>query len=360
MSAPLRFHPLRVSAVEPETDDSVALTLDVPASLADEFAYVPGQHVTVRALIDGEDVRRSYSICADAASGVLRVGIKRIPDGRFSTYATTRLRAGDELEVMPPVGEFTHDPGAAGEFVAIAAGSGITPVLSMIASNLEAQPTASWTLLYGNRAARSVMFLEDLEHLKDRHMGRFRMVHVFSRETHQVPLFEGRLDRPKIESILATLVDATAVDGWYLCGPLGMVEDARSVLTEAGVLPESVHSELFFDERVEYVPAEDASREGLSTVTVTLGGRTSVVYVDPNGPSILDYARTIRTEVPFACKGGMCATCKAIVIEGEVTMDKNYALTAEESAAGFVLTCQSHPVSPEVAISYDTHGGIGR
>ncbi len=360
MRPALRFHPLRVAEVVPQTDDSVAITFEVPSDLNVEFAYTPGQHVTIRKTIDGDDIRRSYSICADVATGVLRVGIKQIPDGKFSTFATTRLAAGDELDVMPPVGEFTHDPAAPGRFVAIAAGSGITPVLSMITSSLEAQDGASWTLLYGNRAARSIMFLEELERLKDRHMGRFRIIHVLSREPNQVPLFAGRIDRDKLEKVLDTLVDASSIDGWYLCGPLGMVEDGRSVLEEAGVDAAAVHFELFFDERVEYVPVAGGPREGLSTVTITLDGRSSVVYVDPEGPSILEYARTARSEVPFACKGGMCATCKAVVTDGEVTMEKNYALTADEQAAGFILTCQSHPVSAEVSVSYDTHGGIGR
>lgn len=356
----LQFHELRVGEISEQTDDSVAITFDVPDDLKHAFGYAPGQHVTVRAMIDGEDVRRSYSICADVASGALRVGIKRIPDGKFSTFATTALAEGDVLEVMPPVGEFTHDPMAVGRFVAVAAGSGITPVLSMITSSLEAQPEASWTLLYGNRTARSIMFLEELEGLKDRHTTRFQMVNVLSREPNVVPLFEGRLDRSKLDSILRTLVDASLVDGWYLCGPLGMVEDAQAACVSAGVAEDRIHTELFFDERVEYVPPADAGAEGLSTVTVTLDGRSSVVYVDPDGPSILDYARTVRSEVPFACKGGMCATCKAVVVEGEVRMEKNYALTDEERAAGFVLTCQSHPVSDEVVVSYDTHGGIGR
>lgn len=356
----LSFHTLRVAEVAPLTEEAVAVTFDVPDDLRSRFTWIPGQHVTVRSTIDGEDVRRSYSICTDAAGGRLRIGVKRIPDGRFSTYATTKLAPGDHLDVMPPVGEFTHDPARAGRFVALAAGSGITPVLSMIATSLSVQPAASWTLLYGNRSAKSIMFLEDLEQLKDRFLGRFRMLHVLSREPNEVPLFEGRLDGPKVESILGTLVDVSTVDQWYLCGPLGMIEDVRAVLAGAGVPSEDVHTELFFDERVEYVPVEGAPREGLATVTVTLGGRSSVVYVDPAGPSILDYARTVRSEVPFACKGGMCATCKAVVVEGEVVMDKNYALTDEERKAGFVLTCQSHPSSGTVSLTYDTHGGIGR
>lgn len=356
----LKFHRLQVADVSAQTDDSVAVTLDVPEELGSAFGFLPGQHVTVRRLLDGEDVRRSYSICTDSNSGVLRVGIRRIEGGRFSTFATTRLEVGEELEVMPPVGEFTHEPDRPGRFVAIAAGSGITPILSMITSSLEVSPDASWTLLYGNRTSRSIMFLEELENLKDRHLDRFRMIHVLSREPNVIPLFEGRLDRAKLESILSSLVDVRSVDAWYLCGPLGMVEDVRSVLDRSGVEPEAVRFELFFDERVEKIATGNQPRDGFAEVTITLDGRSSVVYVDPGGPSILEYARTVRSEVPFACKGGMCATCKAVVTVGEVRMDKNYALTAEEQAAGFILTCQSHPVTSEVAVSYDTHGGVGR
>jgi ring-1,2-phenylacetyl-CoA epoxidase subunit PaaE len=360
MDAPLRFHELRVASVDHLTEDAVGITLDVPPGLADSFTWTPGQHLTVRAVLDGEDVRRSYSICADAAGGDLRIGVKRIPGGAFSTYATTGLRVGDVLEVMPPVGEFTHDPSALGRFVAVAAGSGITPVLSMVATSLAASDDAEWTLLYGNRTSRSIMFLEELEALKDRFTSRFQMVHVLSREPHEVPLFEGRIDADKLASILGTLIDPASVDGWYLCGPLGMVEDASRVLADAGVPDDLVHAELFFDERIESIPTVAEDAEGLATVTITLDGRSSVVRVDPEGPSILDHARTVRAEVPFACKGGMCATCKAVVTDGEVRMDKNYALTSEERSAGYVLTCQAHPVTDEVALSYDTHGGIGR
>ncbi|NND85298.1 MAG: phenylacetic acid degradation protein, partial [Acidimicrobiia bacterium] len=217
----LRFHELTVAAIDPLTDDAVGITLDVPPDLADSFRWTPGQHVTVRAEIGGEDIRRSYSICADASGGDLRIGVKRIPGGAFSTFATTDLSAGDRLDVMPPVGEFTHAPGQAGHFVAIAAGSGITPVLSMIATSLGSSDDVQWTLLYGNRSSRSIMFLEELEALKDRFTARFQMLHVLSREPHQVPLFQGRIDAGKLRSLLGTLIDPTTIEGWYLCGPLG-------------------------------------------------------------------------------------------------------------------------------------------
>jgi ring-1,2-phenylacetyl-CoA epoxidase subunit PaaE len=358
----VEFHPLAVS-VRPETADSVVVTLGVPDALRETFRHVPGQHVVLRAWLDGEDVRRSYSICTSPDDGALRVGIKRIAGGAFSTYATSELADGDVLEVMPPIGEFCHrpNPGASGHYVALAAGSGITPVLSILTSILEVERSSHCTLVYGNRYARSIMFLEELEALKDRFCDRFQLIHVLSREPHEIPLFEGRIDGDKLRLLAKTLIPVEAVDAWFCCGPLDMVETARATLGELGVDDSRIRYELFFDQRIEPVPDAPASGEGLASLTVTIDGRTSVVPVDPGGPSLLDYARTVRPEVPFACKGGMCATCKARVIEGEVTMAKNYALTEAEVADGFILSCQSHPAGGgDVAITYDVHGGLGR
>ncbi len=359
----VEFHPLTIADVKAETDDSVSITFDVPESLRAEFRHLPGQHVVVRAELDGDDVRRSYSICSPPGDPSLRIGVKRIPDGAFSTFATTRLAAGDVVDVMAPIGEFiaSCDPAAARRSVMIAAGSGITPILSMITTVLRDEPASEVTLVYGNRTSRSIMFLEELEALKNRYPDRFQVVHILSREPHQVPLFEGRVDAEKLRSLTSTLIDPGLVDDWYLCGPLDMIETITTELAELGVGPEAIHYELFYDQRIETVPDVTVPAAGLTEVTLTLDGRTSVVQVDPGGPPLLDYARTVRPEVPFACKGGMCATCKAVVIDGDVTMAKNYALTDGEVAAGFVLTCQAHPTGDRpVAISYDVHGGIGR
>ncbi|MDH3302743.1 MAG: phenylacetate-CoA oxygenase/reductase subunit PaaK [Acidimicrobiia bacterium] len=355
----VEFHRLKVVAVDTQTDESVAVTFDVPDDLQPLFRHTPGQHVVVRADIGGEDIRRTYSICS-APGDAVRVGVKRIPNGVFSTWATTELKPGDTLEVMAPIGEFLHDPAKPGRYVAIAAGSGITPILSMITAALEQQPSTEFTLIYGNRTSLSIMFLEELEDLKNRFPQRFQVVHILSREPHQVPLFQGRIDEDKLRSLAATLIEPDRVDGWYLCGPLDMVETAQATLGSLGVDEADVHYELFFDQRIEPVVEPEDDAEGIVTVYVTIDGRTSVVKADPNGPPLLDYARSVRAEVPFACKGGMCATCKAQVISGEVTMEKNYALTDDELAAGYVLTCQSHPVTDEVTLSYDVHGGVGR
>jgi len=352
----LRFHELRVTEVTPLTDESVTITFDVPPELADTFSYLPGQHVTIRQFINDQDIRRSYSICAPANSGKLRVGVKRLPGGVFSTHATGQLVAGDVLDVMPPVGEFTIDidPDRPRKAVAIAAGSGITPVLSLIATSLEMEAQATWTLLFGNRTANSVMFLDELEGLKDRFHPRFQLFHILSREGSDVPLLSGRIDEGKIRTIHDRLLGRQPVDGWYLCGPYDMVMMARHTLAELGVPDERVHDELFFAGPLDEakLPPEPPPGEGSVELTVILDGRAVDTRMSPE-TSILDAALRVRSELPFSCKGGMCATCKGRIEEGEVTMDKNYALVDSEVEKGYVLTCQSHPLTDRVVVRYD-------
>jgi len=354
--ADLRFHELRVTEVFPLTDDSVTVTFDVPPELRPSFDYIPGQHVTVRKFIDGEDVRRSYSICAPAGSGKLRVGVKKLTGGVFSTYMTEKLEAGETIEVMSPVGEFTIDidPERPRKAVAIAAGSGITPVLSLLSTSLEMEPESSWTLIYGNRTANSVMFLDELEGLKDRFHPRFQIFHILSREGSDIPLLSGRIDDEKIRIIHDRLLGAGEVDGWYLCGPFDLVMTARDTLTDLGVEESRVHDELFFAGPVDEstLPPEPPPGEGSVDLTVILDGRAVETRMSPQ-TSILDAALRVRSELPFSCKGGMCATCKGRIEEGEVTMDKNYALVDSEIEAGYVLTCQSHPVSDRIVVRYD-------
>ena len=356
VAAPV-FHRLGVAEVKRETPESVAVTFDVPAELAADFRYLPGQHVTVRAEIDGEDIRRSYSICADAGTRQLRIGIKQLQGGTFSTYANARLRAGDCLDVMPPVGEFTiePDPHSTHHYAAVAAGSGITPVLSLLATTLRAEPGCSWTLVLGNRSSASIMFLEDLAALKDRYPERFHLIHILSREQQSSPLLSGRIDRSRLETILAVLVDPDTVDRWFLCGPYGMVTDVREVLESRDVPTAHILDELFF---AGPPPAPDPNgddgepdEQGV-TLTFTLGGRTSVVRMSPRS-KVLDAACTVRGELPWSCRGGMCASCKAQLIEGKVSMEHNYALVAEDLEAGYVLTCQAVPLTERVTVDYD-------
>jgi len=351
----LDFHPLRVLEVSPLTDDAVAVTFGVPPELTEAFRYLPGQHMTLRAMIDGRDVRRSYSICSNANDGKLRVGIKRLPGGAFSTYATSALAAGDVIDAMPPVGEFSivPDPTTARHRVAIAAGSGITPVVSLISTTLESELRSSWTLLFGNRTANTVMFLEELEGLKDRFPDRFQMFHLFSREGADLPLLAGRIDDEKLRAV-HRLLAGRAVDGWYLCGPYDMVMTARETLSSLGAEPDLIHDELFFAGPLDpsTLPPEPSPGEGSVELRVILDGRAVETRMSAD-TSILDAALRVRSELPFSCKGGMCASCKGRIEQGAVRMDKNYALIDSEVDAGYVLTCQSHPVSDRVVVRYD-------
>jgi ring-1,2-phenylacetyl-CoA epoxidase subunit PaaE len=350
------FHPLEVATVERLTDDAVAVTFAVPRELAEDYRFAPGQHLTLRCKLAGDDVRRNYSICSPAGSGSLRIGVKRLADGVFSTYAFERLRPGDVIEVMTPSGRFTTplDPGQARRYCAIAAGSGITPILSILATALEVEPKSRATLVYGNRTSRSVMFLEELEDLKDRHLGRFQLIHVLSREHQDAELLNGRIDEAKLKVLLDTLVPREAVDEWFLCGPSEMIETARTALLERGVEPAHVHRELF---HVGPAPAraapEAGTASGMAEVTVLLDGRASTFPLSPSGETILDATLAIRSDAPYACKNGMCGTCRAKVLEGSAAMDHNFALEDEELAAGFVLACQSHPTTDQVTLDFD-------
>ncbi len=365
-STPLRhraqFHQLQVSDVERLTDEAVAVTFTVPPELRDEFAFEPGQHLTLRATIEGEEVRQSYSICQSrrdgGRTGTLRVAAARVPGGRMSNWINDVLAPGDVVDVMTPLGSFTcaTQPSGIRHHVAVAAGSGITPVISLIATALEEEPASSVTLLYGNRRTSSIMFLEELEDLKNRFPGRFHLVNVLSRETQDIELFSGRLDRGRLERIFATILPVESVDEWYLCGPFGMVTSAEALLTERGVDPQHIHHEIFHvddgtEPRRKVVVDESAPPE--ATVTVNLDGRTTVVPMPSREESILDATLRMRPDAPFSCTNGVCGTCRARLVSGEVRMDRNYALEPDEVAGGLVLTCQSHPVTEEVSLDYD-------
>ena len=348
------FHKLVVTSVEAITDESVRVTFEVPEALEEMYRHVPGQHVIVRATLDDEVVRRSYSICSKPGVGSFQVGIKHLPGGVFSSFANTELRAGDVIEVTPPTGEFTVriDPENRRHYIAIAAGSGITPVLSMIESVLADEPDSRFTLVYGNKDGRSVMFLDDLDRIKNHNPGRFALFNILSRESNMIPVLEGRLDEDKLIQLLTTVVDAGSATDWFLCGPAGMVEDAQSVLERGGVPSDKVHDELFYagGDAPRRVASDDATG---SAVKVTIDGRTSQLVVDPAGAPILDHVLAVRPEAPFSCRSGACASCRAQVTVGEVRMDKNWSLEEDEVAAGQILTCQSHPVSETVELTYD-------
>ena len=328
------------------------MTFEVPDELRGDFDFGAGQSLTLRRLTDGTEHRRSYSICAPAGSAP-RVGVREIPGGgMFSTWLTREVRVGDRVEVGTPSGRFRADPTTGGRHLCIAAGSGITPMLSVAATVLT-HPDAQVTLLYGNRTIGSVMFAEEIADLKDRYPARFEVVHVLSREPRSVDLFSGRLDADRLSQLLA-LQPMEDIDDVWLCGPFGMISDARQVLEEIGFPSERVHFELFYvDAPPPEVHRPDASLDGaVSQVAVTLDGRATQIPMSREH-SILDGAAASRSEVPFACKGGVCGTCRAIVRCGEVDMRRNYALDDAEVEAGFVLTCQTYPVSDEVSVDFD-------
>jgi len=351
------FHSLRVNKIEPLTDDAVAISFEVPGELAGAYDFQAGQHLTIRSPVAGDDVRRNYSICAPAGEGRLRVAVKRLSGGAFSRFVAETLQVGDELDVMTPTGRFTtrFDPGHRKHYVAVAAGSGITPVLSLLATALRVEPESRFTLLYGNRTTKSIMFLEELEDLKNTYPGRLHLVHVLSREQPDVELFGGRLDRARLERILAALVPVGDVDAWFLCGPYEMVVGGRQLLVELGVEKRKIHAELFFVGDVPPPPprADAAIDTTASAVTVVLDGRRTSFDLEPGGSSVLDAVLRERSDAPFACKGGVCGTCRAKIVEGEVEMTQNWALEDDEVARGYVLTCQSHPRTAKVILDYD-------
>lgn len=362
------FHKLPVTALDRLTEDSLAITFRVPEHLRDTFAFRAGQHLTVRLPgtdPEGAEIRRSYSLCSTppelAAHGRLRIGVKELPGGVFSGYAASDLTVGEEVEVMPPLGRFTTDPDPtrARRYAGIVAGSGVTPVLSLVATTLEIEPGSRFTLLYGNRYARSVMFAEELSDLKDRWPDRLQVVHVLSREPGDAELLSGRIDADRLPRLLDTFVPYD-VDEWFLCGPYQMVLDARAVLSERGVPERAVHTELFHVSqqppqpvrRDAPDPSGDDGEGGGAGLTVLLDGRASRVTMRAD-ERVLDAALRVRGELPYSCRGGVCSTCRAKVVDGEVTMARNWALEPEELAAGYVLTCQSTPVTDHLTVDYD-------
>lgn len=352
------FHPLRVASVERLTEDAVAVTFDVPEELRQEFRFNAGQHLSVKSTALGEDVRRNYSICAPATGGPLRIGVKRVPGGVFSSYAAERLQPGDFLDVMTPSGTFSTplDPAQSKRYVAVAAGSGITPVLSILATVLEVEPDSTAALVYVNRRTSTIMFLEELEDLKNRYPARFQLIHVLGQEMTEVEMLSGRLDVERFSRILDTILPVDDVDEWFLCGPLAMTDSIRSVLLQRGVAETLVHRELFHVGAPipKRRPAATAGTAAVgSEVTVLLDGRSLTFILPQDGDSILDETLRARPDAPFACKNAVCGTCRAKVVEGKVKMDSNYALEPNEIARGYVLSCQAHPVTDRVVVDFD-------
>ncbi len=341
------FHALPVSAIEELTDDAVAVSFSVPPELNAAYAWTPGQHVAVR--VPGDDVRRSYSICS-APGADLRIGVRRLPGGRFSDVALAGLGVGDPVEVMTPAGRFGAALPGLRRPAFVAAGSGITPVLALARAALADPGVAEVGLVVVNRVQAGVMFLDELADLKDVHPTRLQLVHVLTREAQESELLSGRLDATRFREIRDRLL-GEGVDGWFLCGPQALVTGIRAVLVEDGVQPTAVHTELFHAEAT--APSITARTPAAGTTTeVRLGGRTGEITVQP-GEVVLDALLRVRGDAPYACKGGVCGTCRARVVEGEVVMDASWALEPDEVEAGYVLTCQARPTSERLRLDYD-------
>lgn len=354
------FHRLKVADVRRETPEAVSIAFEVPPALREAYCFQPGQYLTLRTGENGKEIRRSYSICTGLDDGELRVAVKRVEGGLFSTLCNERLRPGDEIDVMTPQGRFglMPDPATARTYLAIAAGSGITPVLSLLRSILTREPKSRFALMYGNRTAQSIIFKEALEDLKDRFVDRLVVHHILSREHQDLALFNGRVDAEKIETIVKGFAAPDALDHVFLCGPGGLIEDAKETLLRLGVPAERIHAEYFSTDGLPVAGRRASSdrpivgQTPVATARVTLDGSVYNLSVLA-GETIVDAGLRAGLELPYSCRGGMCCTCRAKLVAGEVRMDVNYSLEPWELQAGYVLTCQSHPVTPEVAVDYD-------
>ena len=351
-----------VTRIVQSTQDSIILVVKVAEELRSKYLYKQGQNLTFIKYLNGKEVRRSYSICSSVQDSELRVGIKEVKHGTFSRWANNEVKVGDKLGILPPAGHFfvDLDPKAERHFVGVAAGSGITPILSILKTTLETESASHFTLIYGNKSTDTIMFLEDIAALKNRYPQRLQVFHILSREIQSAQLLHGRIDAQKIDHFLDILIDAKEIDAVFLCGPLEMVMSARSAFLRAGVEQKHVHSEFFgapddlkkIDQETK-TPISPTEQQHISKVLVMIDGKGTQLNLARGGETVLDAALKTRSDLPYACKGGVCSTCKAKVLEGEVEMDLNYSLSDEEVAEGFILTCQAHPISDRVTIDFD-------
>lgn len=352
-----KFHTLNISDIKQETDDAVSIAFDIPNDLMENYSFIPGQYLTLKAMINGEEIRRSYSLCSAPFEGEHRVAIKQVEGGRFSTYANKELSIGAPLEVMTPTGNFQlkTDPNARKSYVLVAAGSGITPILSIMKSILHDEPNSDVTLFYGNRGSTTVMFLDELEGLKNTHMEQLRIVHIFSRENLGNDIQNGRIDGGKAKELYQAFLGNETPDAVYICGPEAMILDVKESFTALGVEPSNIHFELFSSpsENNQKIEQPKNSPKIESNITLIIDDDEFSFHLANNDHSILDAGREAGADLPFSCKGGVCCTCKAKIMEGSASMDVNYALEPNEVEAGYILTCQAHPTSDKLIISYD-------
>lgn len=352
------FYTLKIVDIRRETPDCVSIAFAVPSELSSVFAFTQGQYLTLKTFINGEEIRRSYSICSSIDDNELRVAVKKVEGGVFSTYANETLKVGDELEVMPPMGRFftSLDASSAKNYVGFASGSGITPVYSILKTTLEREPNATFTLFYGNKNTASVIFKEQIEALKNKYMNRFRVYYILSKEFNESPLFSGRIDAEKCETFCKYFIDIQQVAAYFLCGPEEMIFAVKEQLETQGADKKDIHFELFTTSQAKTNNKnlqKTDSNESMSQISLQLDGKMMHFPLSTQGVSILDAALALGADLPFACKGGVCCTCKAKILEGEVKMTVNYGLEEDEIEANYVLSCQAHPVSEKVVIDFD-------
>ena len=362
MSDIQRFHELKILRVRPQAAGSIAVTFSVPAAIKHVFAFQPGQYLTLKAMIDGEDIRRNYSICSSRpdfdAKLELEIGIRAVPDGIFSNWAMTHFQAGVAVSVMPPQGRFVVQHASARHRVGFAAGSGITPILSIMASSLQQQADAQFTLVYGNRNMASVMFNEELQDLKDRYTGRLTLINILSRQAQEIDLWQGRMDAAKVTALLQSVLPVSSMEEVFICGPEGMMEDISQALLKAGVSADVIHSERFASSVGSSRTAPQADKhlplaaEGSIALNIMLDGKLHTLRMAA-GQKILDVGLAAGLDLPYSCRGGVCCTCRAKVMQGSVAMEKNFTLEDWETKQGFVLSCQSIPTSESLTLSYD-------
>jgi ring-1,2-phenylacetyl-CoA epoxidase subunit PaaE len=352
-----KFNTLKIKDLRKETDDCVSISFDIPENLKNEYSYKPGQYLTLRTTINNEDIRRSYSLCSAPYENEWRVAVKQVENGVFSSFANKDLKPGDELQVMTPVGNFLLNPESTAQksYVLFAAGSGITPILSIAKTVLKEEPKSDVTLFYGNKGFSSIIFREELEALKSLHLSNFRIIHILSRESLGNKIQKGRIDAEKCAQLFDAFLKNQSIDAVYTCGPESMILDVEKTLIEKGVKKENIHFELFTSsgsaKKSEQKQTNEPSFD--SSVSLILDGDTYDFNMSSQGKSILDVGYEAGADLPFACKGGVCCTCKAKIIEGSASMDVNYALDKDEVERGYILTCQAHPTSDKLVVSFD-------
>ncbi len=355
----VEFYKLKVSDLRRETPECVSIAFEIPEQLKELFQFTQGQYITIRKYFNGEEIRRSYSLCTSPLDNEFRVAVKKMYDGIFSSYANSELKIGDELEVMPPMGKFFTSLSAnqSKNYVAFAAGSGITPIMSLLKTVLRTEPQSNFTLFFGNKNVESIIFREELEALKNQFMGKLSLIHILSRENIGAPLFQGHITGEKCREFAKSIFDISTTDDAYICGPESMLIDIKDTLMSLGMPEKSIHFELFATSGIAKKKHDEevVNEEVLSEVTIIADGDEFTFNLHTTDISILDAALKNGANLPFACKGGVCCTCRAKLMEGKIDMDVNYSLEPDEVEAGFILTCQSHPLTKKVVVSFDEY-----